>query len=98
MQKIHSINFPVDVALIARYESRIKLYVKLFGHNTNKIRSKNHRTNTCVVGKPNQHLMSNIKIKDKAIDQIKKFCYLRSLITVNNKSTKAIKSISFITK
>uniref|UniRef100_A0A2S2R187 Reverse transcriptase domain-containing protein n=1 Tax=Sipha flava TaxID=143950 RepID=A0A2S2R187_9HEMI len=92
-QKIHSIRFADDIALMAESTVDLKLMLHCLDTTLTKFSLKINRkkTKVLVLSKSDQQNATIIIISNESIEQVKKCCYLGSLITEDNRSTKEIK-------
>lgn len=82
-QKIRSIRFVDDIALIAESEGDLNLMLQCLDATLTKFSLKINikKTKVLVVNKSVQQNAAYIKIRDESVEQVKEFCYLGSLIT-----------------
>lgn len=82
-QKIHTIHFADDIASIVESNGDLSLMLNALDTALTKFSFKINikKTKVFVVNRSDQHNTANIKIKEKSVEQVEEFCYLRSLIT-----------------
>ncbi|KAI5755057.1 hypothetical protein M8J77_013699 [Diaphorina citri] len=92
-QNIHSIRFADDIALLAESEQDINQMLNYLNQTLNKYKLKINakKTKSMVISKTDHNIIANVKIENEPIQQVKEFCYLGSLISQDNKSTREIR-------
>jgi hypothetical protein len=94
-QKIHSIRFADDIALIvgSAEESNLMLNYLDIALTKFNLKININKTKVFVVSKSDRQNITNIKIRSESVEQVREFYYLRSLITEDNRSTKMSKEL-----
>lgn len=92
-RKIHFIRFTNNITLMAEYEVDLNFMLNVLDATKIKVSLKINikKTKVLVVSRSGQHNTANIKIKNESVEQVKKFCYLGSLITEDSGSIKEVR-------
>lgn len=92
-EQIHSIRFADDIVLMTESERDLNDMLLCLDTTLTKYKLKINakKTKAMVISKMKNNRKITIQVRQEPVDQVNEFCYLGSLITRDNKSTKEIK-------